>query len=91
MRRRLVTNTTIPSTYIELSSDSIISFSIPFSSNEKKSEFIWLLEDSPFSRVTHFIRVVLDTNNGKSICIDLPIQVTPQIEAPECNEYLQLN
>jgi hypothetical protein len=42
-------------------------------------------------QIRHFIRVLLHVNNGTSICIGLPIKVTPQISQSECDEYPQTN
>lgn len=44
--------------------------------------------DSPFLKIRHFIRLDFCVNYKTSICIGLPIQLTPYIQ-PKWHSYLQ--
>lgn len=89
VKRRLVTNINLPSTYIEPPLNTDISFSFPLFND--RNEVIGTL-DSPFSRIRHFIRVIVSID-CTSICIGLPIQVTPHVslECENVNDHQFLN
>ncbi|CAO3655060.1 unnamed protein product [Mucor hiemalis] len=86
IKRKLVTVNNRPSIYIEPPLDTIIPFSFQLGSRKDDDNFIkGKLSpslNSPFLKIRHFIRLVLHVNNRNpiSICIGLPIQVTPQID-----------
>lgn len=76
-----------PSIYIDPPLNTVIPFSFQLGSAKDDDIFIkgklCPSLNSPFLKIRHFIRLLLHLNNPQnpiSICIGLPIQVTPQID-----------
>ncbi|KAI8875387.1 hypothetical protein K501DRAFT_280420 [Backusella circina FSU 941] len=92
-KRRLVTNTNPPSTYVNPPFDTPIRFSFPLACLKKESNMMEKKKnqeiqkdnfnhalESPFLTICHFARLLIYLQNGLSICIGAPFKVTPRLK-----------